>query len=721
MTDWVSEPAESRSCIESAESKFRNYVPSEQAVKHRSIEIVEELKRHNVFAERHPCPTRAYLNDSDALSLFSVLHELGYREIIFVHKGNSFLTMRATFRFSDVVVKIGRTANPNIESDPCVREAAFFLDSQGEYGKIYKPKYCPYDQVSSSADVLAIGVGSNTYTIATAQMADRSLIDKLNEIAGNAQSAPDSSFIRDVIDLLFQILKVYQEVHLNNIALVREPKKLMMLCIQDGHGCRAVSRVNFQGKSYALVVVSAAYTQKQGFVYHNRGSVCCDDIKKMCKTVQTSIKKHNSDKKSRPSLCVLTGFGIASFFANKKELVRLGHNSAEKKESQMCIADVSGCRRDLQLVAATFIEILAGHVSPGECDVDCSHAFVQEQDIDLDAKACEVCSMIHSRAAWNRKLDVDHSLLPLAESNNSLYSAMPLEYKELMKLLWRLKYSTDITATAALNSHVFDRHKEDESWLHDPWRQQDIPDWSLLPHLVTQNYWRRTIFPKCQHYYVKGGPYDAGGGKVLNLKAVWLVYECCSIGEMTGHNAWQRTVRLAEDGKKGDFVAVYACPLIFRSSLDFEYLDFRWTIHIKSSDDWLLNGRTCGRFNPHLAVEKQQVACYINSSKDKQGKNHRASLQHDFCRKRFQLPKGQNCTVFYPHPWNRKISNQKFIENPWLGTIAFKLTSDQPRYEELAFSYDWYKHDQEYRRKHMKETSTWHDICLRIFKFSERC
>ena len=714
LAERLVEPQDSR-CIQPAEAKFTNYIPHESGVKPRIFQIVEEIKRHGVFAENHPWPTRSYFTECDAWSLLSVLDELGYSEIKFLHKGNLFLTMQAVFRFSDVVIKLGLTSNPDLENDPCVREAEFFLDTQGEYVKMYRPRYQPYDQTSSSVDVLVIGFGSKTYTIASTQRAECSLLDKLNEISGEAQTIPCSMFIREVIELLFQILKLYQEVHLKNIALIRDPKRLMLLSKQEGHGCKSVSTVNFHGKSYALVVVSAAYTQKQRCVYHNTllrdsESVCCDKISDMSKPVKDSI-----DKVSRPFVRVLTGFGIAALFADKKELVRLGHNPLAKKEFS---ADVSACRRDLQLIAATFIEVLAGRISQGDSDIDCSQPLVQEKDIDIEAGAGKIFAMIHSRALCNNKRDVDQVHPPSAESNPAVSSAITLEYMELIKLIWRLMYSKDITASDALESEMFHSHKKEDSWRNDPWRQQDIPDWTLLPELVTQNYWRRSIFPKCQHYYVRGGPYNVGGGKELHLRAVWLVYEC--VGDIiTGNNAWQRTVRLAEQGNKGDVVAIYVCPLVCRSSSDFEFLDGRWTISIKSSDDWLFNGRTCGMFNPLVAVERQQVACYINSSKDKQGVNQRSSLQNDCYRKRFGLPKGQNCSIFYPHRWSRKISKDKFLANPWLGTIAFKLTSAQPRYAELAFPYDWNKMESGFHLKYMKETSTWRVIRLRMVKCNE--
>ena len=66
---------------------------------------------------------------------------------------------------------------------------------------------------------------------------------------------------------------------------------------------------------------------------------------------------------------------------------------------------------------------------------------------------------------------------------------------------------------------------------------------------------------------------------------------------------------------------------------------------------------------------------------------------------------GQNCTIYYPHGWHRRISKDRFLEKPWLGTIAFKLTSNQEQYAELAYPYDWRKWDSEYHLKFMKQTS----------------
>ena len=613
------------------------------------------------------------------------------------------MTMKAVFRFTEVLLKVGWASNPPIEGDPCLREAEFYLDIRGEYGKVYTPRYIQYDEISSSADVLAISIGSNTYSVSTTQMADCSLCEMLEEMAGRANSTPERPFIRDVIDLLFQLLKLYQLVHHRGYALIRNPSRLMMLCFRDGHGRQAVSRVEFQGKSYALVVVCTAYSQKQGIAYNDtevvaKGLDCIDDSSR-------TNRLYTSSSSNRP-FGLITADQIAASFAEKRELIRFGHNLAAKNKGRNS-GDVSARRRDLQLIAATFIDILSGHFSQAESNFDCSQPLMHEERVDLDVAAYNIFTIINSKAAWNKRssvTNVKNSQLSFAESNQMVYLTMPKEYKDLLKLLWRLQSSLEITATDALESAIFDCHKEQEFLRHDPWRQQDIPDWSLLPDLVTQIFWRQSIFPKCQHYFVKGGPYDVGENKVLQLKAVWLVYEC--VGEITGHNGWTRTVRLAEEGEKGEIVAVYVCPLMFRSSPDIQYLDLRWTINIKSTDDWLFNGKTCGMFNPHIAVEKQQVACYINSSKDKQGNNFRASPKHDFLRRLFGLPKGQNCSVYYPHKWERTISKDKLLTKPWLGTIAFKLTSKQPQYAELAFPYDWWKKDSEYHRKYMAKTST---------------
>ena len=693
--------------LEPAGSKFTHYISSGTTNGKAKALLVDELRRMSIFSHLQPCSGRSFLTEQDACSLFSILDSLGYTNISYHHKGTTFLTMKAVFRFTEVVLKIGWAANPPFDSDPCIREAEFNLDIQGEYGKVYSARYYPYDERLSSADVLAIRIGSSTYSVSTTQMADCSLRAIFQDMAGKAKSSPVKCFIRDAKDLLYQVLKLYELVHHRGYALIRNPSRLMMLCCRDGHGCQAVSRVEFQGKSYALMVVSTAYSQKQGIVYIDAEPV----TKGLDRIDGSSINRLNSGTSSNQPFSLITGVQIAASLAQRKELILLGHNLAAKSKVKISSGDVSARRRDLQLIAATFIEILSGHFAQEDSEFDCSQALRHEELVDLDDAAYKLFTTIHSKAARNKSLGVDNvnesqqeSHLAFAEASPMGYLKMPNEYKDLLKLLWRLQSSMDITATGALESDIFRGRKEQESWLYDPWRQQDIPDWSLLPLHITQNFWRRTIFPKCQHYFVKGGPYDAGGGKVLQLKAVWLVYEC--VGEISGHDAWQRTVRLAENGNKGDIVAVYVCPLIFKSSLDSEYLDYRWTMNIKSSDDWLFNGKTCGMFNPHIAVEKQQVACYINSSKDKQGNNHRASWQHDFCRRIFGLPKGQNCSVFYPHNWGRNISKDKLLANPWLGTIAFKLTSKQGRYAELAYPYDWWKLDSEFHLKFMKQTSS---------------
>ena len=682
--------------LDSADSKFKKYIPAGTTNMQRIALLVEELKQNFVFSEISHFSGRPCLTENDTCSLLSILDDLGYSNISFHHKGTCFLTMKAVFRFTEVLLKIGWASNSDLGCDPCVREAVMYLDIQGEYGKIYMPRYCPYDEFSSSADVLAIDIGSSTFSVATTQMADCCLCEKFNEMASRAHSSPELSFVLEVIELLYQVLKLYQVVHHRDYALIRDPRRLMMLCCRDGHGCHAVSRVKFKGKSYALVVGSAAYCQKQGFLYLDTELTAKGSDDKNDKSITNGL---GASTTSNRSARILSGVKIAAFFAERKELVGFSQTSAERKK-------VSARRRDLQLIAETFIKLLLGHSSQGDLDFDGSQSLVQEEHADLEEAAFVLFAVIRSRMACNKTLNVDNTIESqpgLAESYAMVYSRMPQEYKELLKLLCRLQSSKDITSTDALESYIFDSHKKEDAWRQDPWRQHDIPDWSLLPSMVTENLWRKIIFPKCQHYYVNGGPYDVGEGKVLHLKAVWLVYEC--VGDIKGHDAWQRTVRLAEEGKKDDVVAVYACPLTFKSSIDLEFLDVRWTLIIKSSDDWLYNGRTCGMFNPFIAVKRQQVAAYINSSKDKQGKNNRASSQHEFFRKRFGLPMGQNCTIYYPHGWHRRISKDRFLEKPWLGTIAFKLTSNQEQYAELAYPYDWRKWDSEYHLKFMKQTS----------------
>ena len=152
-----------RAHLETAASKFSHYIQSGPTNREAVALLVDELKTMSVFSHVQPFKFsgRSTLNDKDAFSLFSILNELGYRDISYHHKGTCFLIMRAVFRFTEVVLKIGWASNSPIESDPCLREAEFYLDIQGEYGKVYTPRYCPhnssFNEFSSKAGDLLWG------------------------------------------------------------------------------------------------------------------------------------------------------------------------------------------------------------------------------------------------------------------------------------------------------------------------------------------------------------------------------------------------------------------------------------------------------------------------------------------------------------------------------------------------------------------------------------
>jgi hypothetical protein len=368
---------------------------------------------------------------------------------------------------------------------------------------------------------------------------------------------------------------------------------------------------------------------------------------------------------------------------------------------------VSYCRRDLQLLAATFIAVLKGEVYERGPETSHSLPVIIDQPVNLDCVAHELFASVHENSELqdDSVLEVEdtestelsiHSL-KFKNSTLDIYMNMPQQYRELLKLLWKLQSLKGFTAKTALESKIFESLKKLDALRLDPWRQSEVPNWNLLPYIVVQSLWRRTIIPRCQHYYVKGGPYHAGDNIVLELRAVWLIYERTL--ESTGNDSWQRTVRLAQHGNKGDTVGVYVCPIVTSSAIDFQCRDCRWMMTIKNVDDCLFNGKTCGKFNPLIAIERQQIGCYINSSKDKQNSNNVASLRHDLRRKSCGRSKGENCAINYPHGWHQGMNIDKFEKKPWLGTICFKLTLDQPMYTELAYSYDWYKRHRE-RQSH---------------------
>ena len=704
-------------------AKFQNYLPMDARFRHDFARLIKEMRAASVFVIENARPDCKYLSDSDASALFLVLDELGYQNLSFCHKGKTFLVMQGLFRFTEVVIKIAWIANSEFDKCPCAREADFYLDVLGEYGKIYRPRYSAFDENSSSADILSLQIGAYRFSVATTQKMEFLLTEKFKEIAFQAQCAPLCSCTSDITELLYQVLKVYREVHTRNIALLSDPRKLMLHVCQDGHGCSAVSRVNFNGQSCAIVVVSAAYYQKQGVLYHeidctiNQGTGCSchGHSDASCKSHGSALSRTKFSSLQRAGL--VSGFDISHFFAEQKDLSRIGSVLDEKQNITAVNhkRNVSAQRADLQLIAAVFLEILKGNLSLTDSKATCHINLVDEKYVDLDWAAFELFTRLHDNSCMTRPSITKESKsserfiakkIDLSDSYQERYDKLQSKDKDLLKLLWRLQASENMTVTSALQNKLFESIQKYDELLDDPFRHNDVPDWNLIPYIIIQSFWRRTlsrnIIPRCQHYYVQGGPYCAGGDKVLQLKPVWLIYEC--IGEMTGYNAWQRTVRLAEDGEKSDLVGIYVAPIVFGFGPYINFLDTRWCFGIKSSENLAFNGKTCGFCNPKIAVERQQIGGYINSSKDRNGINHLDSSRCDLKRKSRGIPHGQNCHPFYVHGWGRRISMDTLLSKPWLCTVGFELKFKQPRYTELAYSYDWNKQHITFLTSFMKNT-----------------
>ena len=226
------------------------------------------------------------------------------------------------------------------------------------------------------------------------------------------------------------------------------------------------------------------------------------------------------------------------------------------------------------------------------------------------------------------------ALLPIEFVNGAMEGSVA---GRLVALLQQLKTEA-ITVESALQDELFKDMRKREPPLAG-WHHNDflggaglLPPWAL-----TVIY--RGIDPKCLHYYVAGGPYDAGDDKVLNLKPVWLVYERCP-GPPGNGDAWNRTVRLAVDGVSSDYVAVYMCPIYNTAVPWFDLLDQRWCLAIRSSSQFHLNGRMCEQFDAWIACATRRIGCYINHVSQRA-----ESLKSDVWRRRKGCPKSQNCAV----------------------------------------------------------------------------
>jgi hypothetical protein len=182
----------------------------------------------------------------------------------------------------------------------------------------------------------------------------------------------------------------------------------------------------------------------------------------------------------------------------------------------------------------------------------------------------------------------------------------------------------------------------------------------------------KALSPQTQHYYVEGKTIRWGRGE-KRLISVWLVYT----RNPEKGNLPYRSVRAAEPGKNGDLVALYDERLNQDSTM-MAFLDVCYTLKIPNAGDCPhMDGKGRALMDAPRRVQQSKVGMYLNSTNDSAG----------------TVAKPPNCSRLWDPDWNSLGSGRVSCSVPDNTRMGLVLIKDANAYDELAYKYDWSKHE----------------------------
>jgi len=186
-----------------------------------------------------------------AIQLFNTLLQLGYSDVKIVGITNDFVILDATYRFSEVTVRITKRPNAEPTEDPAIRYAYFILQC-----KVACAAGIAAWEAASPIDVPQVTVDGRRFSIVSTVRSERviELEVVLNDLESQfALGRPNPPFCQ-VIDLLYQVLKVVRQCHESGFPLNQDPGKLLLSQDREGRGRNALSKIVHRGVPYQLIV-----------------------------------------------------------------------------------------------------------------------------------------------------------------------------------------------------------------------------------------------------------------------------------------------------------------------------------------------------------------------------------------------------------------------------------------------------------------------------------
>jgi hypothetical protein len=190
-----------------------------------------------------------------AIQLFNTLLQLGYSDVKIVGITNDFVILDATYRFSEVTVRITKRPNAEPTEDPAICYAYFILQCT-ERGKVACAAGIAAWEAASPIDVPQVTVDGRRFSIVSTVRSERviELEVVLNDLESQFALERQNPPFCQVIDLLYQVLKVVRQCHERGFPLNQDPGKLLLSQDREGRGRNALSKIVHRGVPYQLIV-----------------------------------------------------------------------------------------------------------------------------------------------------------------------------------------------------------------------------------------------------------------------------------------------------------------------------------------------------------------------------------------------------------------------------------------------------------------------------------
>jgi hypothetical protein len=183
----------------------------------------------------------------------------------------------------------------------------------------------------------------------------------------------------------------------------------------------------------------------------------------------------------------------------------------------------------------------------------------------------------------------------------------------------------------------------------------------------------KSISAKVLHYYVKGKELSWSKGHKKQI-AVWL---CIELKHET--NRYYRSVRAAERGFKGEFGAVYSAR-VERDAGSLKFMDTRYCLKWPNTGETpCTDGKDRYIMETPQRVENSIMGMYLNSNKNQLN----------------GVAGNINCTRAWDPDWSSLGANKSVQQLRSPVRMGLVLARDVDEYEELLYTYDWKKHEEE--------------------------